>query len=100
MKYALNGELTIARAAKIKAELLQAVSAEGPFELDTTGVSEVDAAGLQTGEEPYTLAMVVRHRFVEVLRPGGFVFLGHSETTNGLSVPLSQVVPTVYRRGS
>ena len=47
MKYALNGELTIARAAKIKAELLQAVSAEGPFELDTTGVGEVDAAGLQ-----------------------------------------------------
>ncbi len=41
----------------------------------------------------------VLHRFVEVLRPGGFVFLGHSETTNGLSVPLTQVVPTVYRKG-
>lgn len=41
----------------------------------------------------------ILHRFVEVLRPGGFVFLGHSETTNGLSVPLTQVVPTVYRRG-
>jgi anti-anti-sigma regulatory factor len=47
MKYALNGELTISRAARIKGELLQAISAEGPFELDTTGVSEVDAAGLQ-----------------------------------------------------
>lgn len=42
----------------------------------------------------------ILHRFVEVLRPGGFVFLGHSETTNGLSVPLIQVVPTVYRKGS
>jgi chemotaxis protein methyltransferase CheR len=40
----------------------------------------------------------ILHRFVAVLRPGGFVFLGHSETTNGLSVPLVQVVPTVYRR--
>jgi chemotaxis protein methyltransferase CheR len=38
-------------------------------------------------------------RFVEVLRPGGYVFLGHSETTNGLSVPLVQVAPTVYRKG-
>jgi ABC-type transporter Mla MlaB component len=47
MKYALNGELTIANAAKIKTELLQALSADGPFELDTTGVVEVDAAGLQ-----------------------------------------------------
>lgn len=41
----------------------------------------------------------ILHRFVDVLRPGGFVFLGHSETTNGLSVPLVQVVPTVYRKG-
>jgi chemotaxis protein methyltransferase CheR len=40
----------------------------------------------------------ILHRFVGVLRPGGYVFLGHSETTNGLSVPLIQVVPTVYRR--
>lgn len=47
MKYALNGELTIANAAAIKTELLQAISADGPFELDTTGVGEVDAAGLQ-----------------------------------------------------
>jgi anti-anti-sigma regulatory factor len=47
MKYALNGELTIARSAEIKAELLQALSAEGPFELNPTSVGEVDAAGLQ-----------------------------------------------------
>jgi len=41
----------------------------------------------------------ILHRFVNLLRPGGFVFLGHSETTNGLSVPLSQVEPTVYCKG-
>jgi len=38
-------------------------------------------------------------RFVEALRPGGFVFLGHSETINGLSVPLVQIAPTIYRKG-
>jgi chemotaxis protein methyltransferase CheR len=37
-------------------------------------------------------------RFVESLRPGGFVFLGHSETINGLSVPLVQIAPTIYRK--
>jgi chemotaxis protein methyltransferase CheR len=37
-------------------------------------------------------------RFFDLLRPGGFVFLGHSETTNGLSVPLVQIAPTVYRK--
>lgn len=47
MKCTLNGELTIARAAEIKAELLQAVAGNGPFKLDTAGVTEVDAAGLQ-----------------------------------------------------
>jgi len=38
-------------------------------------------------------------RFVESLRPGGFVFLGHSETINGLSVPLVQIAPTIYQKG-
>lgn len=37
------------------------------------------------------------NRFCQYLSPGGFLFLGHSETTNGLNVPLKQVIPTVYR---
>jgi chemotaxis protein methyltransferase CheR len=37
-------------------------------------------------------------RFVECLSPGGYVFLGHSETTNGFSIPLAPVAPTIYRK--
>jgi chemotaxis protein methyltransferase CheR len=37
-------------------------------------------------------------RFADALRPGGLVFLGHSETTNGLAVPLVQIAPTIYRK--
>ncbi len=37
-------------------------------------------------------------RFTALLRPGGFVFLGHSETINGLSVPLVQIAPTIYQK--
>ncbi len=32
------------------------------------------------------------------MTPGGYLFVGHSETLTGLSVPLSQVVATVYRK--
>lgn len=32
------------------------------------------------------------------LRPGGFFFLGHSETITGMSVPLQAIKPTVFRR--
>jgi len=37
-------------------------------------------------------------RFGRSLDQGGFLFLGHSETINGLDVPFEQVAPTVYRR--
>jgi len=38
------------------------------------------------------------NRFWKQLVPGGFLFLGHSETLNGLDVPLTPVASTVYRK--
>ncbi len=38
------------------------------------------------------------NRFSEHLNPGGYVFLGHSETIHGLDVPLTQIAPTIYRK--
>lgn len=38
------------------------------------------------------------NRFYRYLVPGGFVFMGHSETLNGLDVPLTMVYPTIYRK--
>lgn len=40
----------------------------------------------------------VLNRLCRHLAPGGYVFLGHSETINGLGVPLRPVAPTIYRR--
>ncbi len=37
-------------------------------------------------------------RFHGHMRPGGHIFMGHSETLSGLDVPLVSVYPTVYRR--
>ncbi|MCP4717054.1 MAG: protein-glutamate O-methyltransferase [Deltaproteobacteria bacterium] len=37
------------------------------------------------------------NQFCRHLVPGGYVFMGHSETLTGLNVPLDQVGPTIYR---
>ena len=40
----------------------------------------------------------VVNRFCRYLNPGGYLFIGHSETLSGLKVPLTQVRPTIYRK--
>jgi chemotaxis protein methyltransferase CheR len=37
-------------------------------------------------------------RFAGYLESGRFLFLGHSETLLGLSLPLRQMAPSVYRK--
>ncbi|MHC1697968.1 MAG: protein-glutamate O-methyltransferase CheR [Geobacteraceae bacterium] len=41
---------------------------------------------------------VLLNKFCRHLLPGGYLFLGHSETLNGLDVPLVQVNSTIYRK--
>lgn len=44
------------------------------------------------------LQLAIVERLVQVLAPGGFLFLGHSETLQGAPFPLEPIAPTVYRR--
>ncbi len=37
-------------------------------------------------------------KFYRQLQPGGYLFIGHSETLNGLDVPFTQAGNTVYRK--
>jgi len=39
----------------------------------------------------------ILHKFCRHLVRGGYIFLGHSESSSGLDVPLVQVAPSVYR---
>ncbi|MDE2255793.1 MAG: protein-glutamate O-methyltransferase CheR [Betaproteobacteria bacterium] len=39
-------------------------------------------------------------RLIQVLRPDGFLFLGHSESLNGLDCPVTMVQPAIYRAGA
>jgi chemotaxis protein methyltransferase CheR len=47
--------------------------------------------------DPPTRARLLQ-KFTRQLRPGGYLFLGHSETLHGLDVPLTPAGPTVYRK--
>ncbi len=38
------------------------------------------------------------NKFCRQLVPGGYLFLGHSETLHGMDLPLVQVIPTIYRK--
>ncbi len=40
------------------------------------------------------------NRFCHYLSPYGYIFTGHSETLLGMSVPLGQIAPTIYRKTS
>lgn len=37
-------------------------------------------------------------RFCRYLKPGGNIFIGHSESLTGMDLPLEQVAPTIYRK--
>jgi chemotaxis protein methyltransferase CheR len=39
-------------------------------------------------------------RLCNSLRPGGYLFLGHSETVHGFDLPLQRVTSTVYRKSA
>ena len=41
----------------------------------------------------------VVNRLAERLEPGGYLFVGHSESLNGYNHPLTYVLPAVYRKG-
>lgn len=41
---------------------------------------------------------LLMQKFYKQLKPGGYLFIGHSETLSGLDVPFKSVASTVYRK--
>ncbi|HRP95054.1 MAG TPA: protein-glutamate O-methyltransferase CheR [Rhodocyclaceae bacterium] len=67
---------------------------------DLKGLGEFDVVFLRNVLiyfAPPTKRNVVR-RVLQQLKPGGWFFIGHSESLNGLDMPLKPVQPAVYRR--
>lgn len=42
----------------------------------------------------------ILNRLVSHIRPGGYLFLGHSESIHGMELPVYQVRPTVFRKAA
>jgi chemotaxis protein methyltransferase CheR len=42
----------------------------------------------------------ILERMVSKLKPGGYLFLGHSETALGTTLPLKSIQPTIYQKAS
>jgi chemotaxis protein methyltransferase CheR len=40
----------------------------------------------------------VLQKIVSKLKPGGYLFLGHSETALGMALPIKSIKPTIYRK--
>ncbi|MBP7460996.1 MAG: protein-glutamate O-methyltransferase [Candidatus Delongbacteria bacterium] len=38
------------------------------------------------------------NKYYKLLRPGGYLFIGHSETLHALDVPFIQTAPTIYKK--
>ncbi|MCP5054423.1 MAG: chemotaxis protein CheR [bacterium] len=41
---------------------------------------------------------MILNKIAHCIRPGGYLFIGHSETLSGLGLPMNQVKPTIYRK--
>jgi chemotaxis protein methyltransferase CheR len=41
---------------------------------------------------------IILGNMIECMRPGGYLFIGHSETLNTLNLPVHQVASTIYRK--
>ncbi|MED5621997.1 STAS domain-containing protein [Ideonella sp. BN130291] len=72
-RLSLRGELNIYRAAELKAQLLAALDGAPALELDLSGVTEIDSAGVQ-------LLMLARRS--ALARQRALRLVGHSAAVN------------------
>lgn len=69
LRLALEGEMTIYRAAEIKQQLLPAFDNAGKIEIDLSNVTEIDGSGLQ---------LMLGAKLESILRDIPLSFTGHS----------------------
>ena len=61
-------------------------------------LAQLLAQGQELGAALRILRQLVVARVLERLRPGGFFFLGHSESLNGVNSSVHPVAPAAYRK--
>jgi len=101
-KYLLKGKKTMEDLVRVTPKIRELVTFRRLNFLDGSfGLSEpldiVFCRNVIIYFDRKTQEQVLR-RICSHLRPGGYLFLGHSETLNQLTLPLVPAIPTVYRK--
>ena len=42
--------------------------------------------------------VVLFNKFCNHIKPGGYLFIGHSESLSGMRLPIRQIAPTVFQK--
>jgi chemotaxis protein methyltransferase CheR len=42
--------------------------------------------------------VVLFNKFCNHISPGGYLFIGHSESLSGMRLPIRQIAPTVFQK--
>jgi chemotaxis protein methyltransferase CheR len=101
-RYLLRGKNSYQNKFRIKSEIRNKIEFR-KFNLLGTGYSELDkfdiifCRNVMIYFDRLTQKLILDH-FCNLLNPGGYLFLGHSESLTGFDLPLKQVIPTVFAK--
>jgi len=66
----IEGEMTISRVAELKEQIMPTLLQAGEVEIDLSGVTEIDAAGMQ---------LMLAAKLESIVRDVKLAFIGHSQ---------------------
>jgi len=101
-KYLLRGKNGYKNKVRINSEIRNKIEFR-KFNLLGTGYSELDkfdiifCRNVMIYFDRLTQKLILDH-FCNLLNPGGYLFLGHSESLTGFDLPLRQSIPTVFTK--
>ncbi|MDD5790240.1 MAG: chemotaxis protein CheR [Spirochaetia bacterium] len=101
-RYFLKSKDTVNPSVRLKPEIRQKVSFDrlnfmAPSYPRTTEKNVIFCRNVLIYFDKPTQESVVR-KLLEHLMPGGYLFLGHSETIFGMDLPLKTVGPTIFKK--
>ena len=101
-RYFLKSKDTVTPCVRLKPEIRQKVSFDrlnfmAPSYPRTTEKNVIFCRNVLIYFDKPTQESVVR-KLLEHLMPGGYLFLGHSETIFGMDLPLKTVGPTIFKK--
>ena len=100
-KYFLKGKNSHHGVVKLKKDILSMVTFERLNLMDNfhfdKGFDVIFCRNVMIYFDSITRQNIVR-KFYDMLNPGGYLIIGHSESLNGIQHPFNYIQPTIYRK--